>query len=89
MRDCELFTICFTCGHLPWTHRQCHFCVWLRFCSHPAPCRTFRGTVAGREVARPIYSLSALALGGPEPFLRLLLHNEGSSLVVYYYYCYY
>lgn len=25
MRDCELFTICFTRGHLPWISRQCLF----------------------------------------------------------------
>lgn len=39
--------------------------------------------VARREVSRLI---TTLALGGPEPFLRLLLHNEGSSLYFYLFY---
>lgn len=51
-------------------------CIFV-LASHTA---TFLGEpVAHREVAsRPI---TALALGGPKPFLRLLLHNEGWSLV--------
>lgn len=38
--------------------------------------------MARREVSRPI---TTLALGGPEPFLRSLLHNEGSSLYFYFF----
>lgn len=83
MRDCELFTICFTSGHLPWIRRLCLFffvCVFV-LASHTA---TFlEEPVARREVSRLI---TTLALGGPEPFLRLLLHNEGSSLYFYLFY---
>lgn len=39
--------------------------------------------VARRKVSRLI---TTLALGGPEPFLRLLLYNEGSSLYFYLFY---
>jgi len=50
----------------------------LRFCSRLAHRRRFsEEPVARRELPRPV---TTFAVGGPEPFLRLLLHNEGSSL---------
>lgn len=81
MRDCELFTICFTRGHLPWIHRQCLFYFFLCFfvlVSHNA---TFlEEPVACQGLS---WQSITLALGGPEPFLRFLLHNEGSGFYFY------